>query len=100
MLSAIWMAWIDLIAEILLPFMRKEPTVGIASSVRITMIDMTISNSIKVKPLGGELRRVRYFGFLQFITFQFLSERPKSSAPSEKILQRMDAKGKWNARDS
>ena len=95
------MARIEASAESRLPFFLKLPMVGIARSIRIKMIAMTISNSIKVKPLGGMGRRERLadsFQFLRFIRFQFLCERSKFFGPSEKILQRMDAKGKWDAR--
>jgi hypothetical protein len=68
--------------------------VGKPISMRTVMIAMTISNSINVKPLGRKARQVRHFHFLQFMGLQFLWEQPKDSGPFEKILQRMDAKGK------
>src|ERR1035441_2777457 len=94
------MAWMDLIAERWLPLFLKALKEGMASSIRMVMMAMTMSNSIKVKPLGSTARRVRDFDFVRFMRFPFLCERPKLSGPSEKILQRMDAKGKWGARDS
>src|ERR1035437_4857924 len=88
----------DFFAESWLPCLRKALKVGMASSIRMVMMAMTMSNSIKVKPLGSLARRVRDFDFLRFMRFPFLCERPTISGPSEKILQRMDAKGKWGAR--
>src|ERR1035441_136042 len=94
------MAWMDLIAERWLPLFLKALKEGMASSIRMVMMAMTMSNSIKVKPLGSTARRVRDFDFQRFMRFPFLCERPKLSGLSEKILQRMDAKGKWDARNS
>src|ERR1035437_3922617 len=92
------MAWMDFFAESWLPCLRKALKVGMASSIRMVIMAMTMSNSIKVKPLGITARRVREFDFLRFMRFPFLCEQPKNYGLSEKILQRMDAKGKWGAR--
>jgi hypothetical protein len=49
--------------------------VGIAISMRIKMIEMTISNSINVKPLSRTERLVRQFDFVQFMGLSASLER-------------------------
>src|ERR1039458_8538503 len=87
----------DFFADISWAYLNSFGAFGMASTVRMVMMAITISNSISVKPLGCRKRRVRQFEFVRFIRFQFLWVWPKSYAPSVKILQRMDEKGKWSA---
>src|ERR1035437_538044 len=87
----------DFFADISWAYLNSFGAFGMASTVRMVMMAITISNSISVKPLGCRKRRVRQFKFVRFIRFQFLWDWPKSSVPSVKILQLMDEKGKWGA---
>jgi hypothetical protein len=85
-----------------------------AMSMRMRMMAMTMSSSINVKPLVSAPQRERRErsareGFegerwpnnrkdVQFMGFQCLVSRPEASGPYDKMLQRIDAKGKSNAR--
>src|SRR5580698_9824261 len=75
------MARSELIAEVSLACFFITPMVGIAISIRIRMIAMTISSSINVKPLGG----VKPFGALN-VPLWVPCARPRRP----KILQSMD----------
>ena len=67
---------------------------------------MTISSSISVKPLGGaELAAARLAARQMRITcdswdFSASWSRPESPGPFEKMLQRIDAKGKCGRSES
>jgi hypothetical protein len=97
----------DWIADSRLALFFKLPTVGMAISIRMAMMAMTMSNSISVKPLTkGELFglercerwRVGTNRNLQFMDFHCLMEQAGVPGPFEKMLQRIDAEGKWDAR--
>src|ERR1700733_9317175 len=49
----------DFCAESSLACLRILPAVGIATSIRIRMMEMTISSSLRVKPLGRRTARIR-----------------------------------------
>src|SRR5579862_246016 len=98
MLCALMMVWIDCCAERSLAFFFRLPTVGMAISIRIAMIAITISNSIRVKPLARAWRPARQRETLLFMGCTALvgmvSQRADSSV---KMLQRIDVEWKWNA---
>jgi hypothetical protein len=58
----------ETIAESWLVRFFTELKVGMASNIKTVMMAMTISNSIRVKPLGGALRRLRRFKQMRFIS--------------------------------
>src|ERR1035438_6529028 len=72
-------------AEVSLAFFFKLPMVGMAMSMRIRMMAMTISSSISVKPLdclpSGAPRRPRQSENLRFMEFQCLLERAGDAQP-------------------
>src|SRR6185312_4522862 len=100
----------ELMADKSLARFFSVPKVGIAISIRIRMMAMTISSSINVKPLGGVeplgclwrgTRRSGKRKALRFMGFPVPRERTarEDTVPfSEKMLQRTDAPGKAFAR--
>ena len=56
MISAVLMARTELPAEVSLAGFFIPPTVGMAINIRIRTIEITINNSIKVKPLARPRR--------------------------------------------
>src|SRR5271157_5098634 len=81
----------ELIAESWVALFFRLPTVGIAISIRMAMMAITISNSISVKPLGflpslvngGDCapRRPRQNENLRFMGFQCLVEQAGRRQP-------------------
>ena len=87
----------DWMAESSLARFFRLPTVGMAISIRMAMMAMTMSNSISVKPLAQDRRRalrdVRQRQIMLFMGLRALVER-RVDEPSDKMVQRMDAEGK------
>src|SRR5579871_1812877 len=86
----------DFWADISLAFFFRLPTVGMAMSIRMAMIAITISNSIRVKPLLRAWRCARQRTFFMGMWCPRGSGPPEAD-PSDKIVQRIDGEGKWNA---
>src|ERR1035438_8769239 len=81
----------ELMADKSLAFFFRLPTVGMAISIRMAMMAMTISNSISVKPLGGlqpgidlgfcASRQPRQNEILRFMEFHRLVEQAGAIGP-------------------
>src|ERR1700746_2987950 len=92
------MVWMNFCAERSLAFFLRLPTVGMAMSIRMAMMAITISNSIRVKPLVRARRRMCQRELVLFIGMCCpRGSGPPEADPSDKMLQRIDALGKWNA---
>src|ERR1700751_5069819 len=88
------MVWMDCCAERSLAFFLRLPTVGMAISIRMAMIAITISNSIKVKPLVRLRRRpgngrpaFRGAQQREFLVFMGLTALVGASVRTERIRQ-------------
>jgi hypothetical protein len=69
MISAVTMACTELTAEVSLACFLIPPTVGIAISIRMRMMEITISSSIRVKPLGGAEQCTRFLREKEILLF-------------------------------
>src|ERR1700756_1409921 len=84
---AILMARMDCCADVSLAYRVMLPMVGMAMSMRMAMIAMTISSSISVKPLAArreEFRPWKEKKFVRFIALRALQEAGRYGGPSEK----------------
>src|SRR3569833_3003600 len=97
------MVWSDFWAETSSVCFRMVLAVGMAMSMRMTMMEITMRSSIWVNPSSRakeERARARRcladFKNVQFIWFQS-SEGRRRKPPTRQILQPMDAGGEGNA---